>query len=299
MVSDLNNYWKVSKLLPNKENKDAINDFLLNLKTSNRSELTIIHYRVFLENFFMDMDESISSLSPDLIIGWFKANKKHLKDSTFSVYLRILSSFCNFCVQESLIELSPIKKRWFPRLPKAVPKYLEKREIAKLRSECERTSLRNQAIVEFMLTSGCRVAEMQTLNIEDVNIENRTAFVIGKGKKIRCIHFSDKCALLLENYFEIRQNKDNSPLFVSSREETRLSISGIEHVLSSLGEKAGLRTRLHPHRLRHTFATELLAKGAELSFISDELGHADIKTTQIYARLPKQEIISQYRKFMG
>lgn len=66
-----------------------------------------------------------------------------------------------------------------------------------------------------------------------------------------------------------------------------------------MGKEAGLNTNLHPHKLRHTFATELFSKGAELSFIVDELGHSDITTTQIYARLPKKEVISLYRKYMG
>ncbi|WP_248892450.1 site-specific integrase [Bacillus methanolicus] len=91
----------------------------------------------------------------------------------------------------------------------------------------------------------------------------------------------------------------SSPLFVTYRKGTRLSVRMMQEILYKIGEKANLSTKLYPHRLRHTFATELLAKGAELSFISDELGHADLGTTQIYARLPKKEIITQYRKFMG
>lgn len=81
--------------------------------------------------------------------------------------------------------------------------------------------------------------------------------------------------------------------------QTRLSIRGIQRNLSAIGKSSNIEKSLYPHRLRHTFATELLSKGAELSFISDELGHANIATTQVYARLPKREIIAQYRKYMG
>lgn len=165
--------------------------------------------------------------------------------------------------------------------------------------ESERSSLRNQTLVEFMLTSGCRVGEVHRLNLEDVDLENRTARVVGKGKKIRNVHFSEKCAVLLERYLEARQEKASFPLFTVKGTGSRLSIPAIRKIMYELGEKAGLSTKLHPHRLRHTFATELLAKGAELSFISDELGHADLGTTQTYARLPNQVIISQYRKYMG
>jgi site-specific recombinase XerD len=295
----MNQYWELTKMLPNKDNQEVVSDFLLHLKTANRSQLTITDYRRFLELFFGDMEESFSSLSSDQILVWFQENKGHLKESSYSRYLNIISSFYKFCERESLIERSPIKKRWFPRLPRPIPKYLEKRDIAKVRQESERTSPRNQALLEFMLTSGCRVTEVQKLNLEDIDLNSRTARVVGKGKKIRHVHFSEKCAVLLERYLETRQEKSSSPLFVKMWRETRLSRNMIGIIVKNVGEKAGLSTNLYPHRLRHTFATELLAKGAELSFISDELGHADLGTTQIYARLPNQEIISQYRKFMG
>ncbi|MEQ6356890.1 tyrosine-type recombinase/integrase [Lysinibacillus sp. M3] len=95
--------------------------------------------------------------------------------------------------------------------------------------------------------------------------------------------------------------KDDHPvLFISSKKNpTRLSIRRIEKILNRIGKRAELSGSLHPHRLRHTFATELLVKGADLLFIADELGHSDIETTKIYARFPKQEIISMYRRYMG
>jgi site-specific recombinase XerD len=124
--------------------------------------------------------------------------------------------------------------------------------------------------------------------------------VLGKGKKIRSIHFSDKCAVLLKRYLSTRHILNpSSPLFVSRSTEKRLGINGFHIMLNRIGKKAGLVSKMHAHRCRHTFATNLLSKGAELSFISDELGHASLSTTQIYARIPNQQIISQYRKFMG
>lgn len=295
---NMKKYWELTKILPNKDNQEVVSEFLLNLKLSNRSEKTIIDYRKFLEHFFEDMEEAYLSLSSDRILGWFQA-KKNLKESSYKRYLGIISSFYNFCVRETLIEQSPIKRRWVPRTLKAVPKSLEKGEIAKVQLESERSTLRNQILVEFMLTSGCRVGEVHRLNLEDVDLENRTALVVGKGKKIRHVHFSEKCGVLLERYVEARQEKTSSPIFTVRGTGARLSIPAIRKIMYELGEKAGLSMKLHPHRLRHTFATELIKKGAELSFISDELGHADLGTTQIYARLPNQVIISQYRKYMG
>lgn len=152
---------------------------------------------------------------------------------------------------------------------------------------------------EFLLSSGCRIGEVNKIDQENIDLENRTAIVLGKGKKFRQVHFSVKCALLLERYLEFR--KDNEPaLFVTlTGGHHRLARDTMRKIIGKMGKEAGLVGSLHPHRLRHTFATELLAKGAELSFISDELGHSNLMTTQIYARLPKREIISMYRRFMG
>lgn len=296
-VVNMEKYWELKKRLPNKFNQEVINDFLLSLKLANRSEGTIVLYRRFLERFFGGMKHPFSSLASDAILQWFNDHNSGRKEVTLQCHFSVLNSFYTFCVQEDYLERSPMKSRWFPRLPQPIPKYLDKEDIAKTRHQSERTSLRNQAMVEFMLSSGCRVGELSQLNRGDVNLESRTARVVGKGKKIRDVHFTDKCAVLLERYLDTHLH-DLPALFVSSTGK-RLGTRRIQYIVEGIGEGAGLSTKLHPHRLRHTFATELLAKGAELSFIGDELGHSNISTTQIYARLPKREIISLYRKFMG
>ncbi|WP_064093160.1 tyrosine-type recombinase/integrase [Rossellomorea aquimaris] len=190
-----------------------------------------------------------------------------------------------------------MKSRWAPRLPQPVPKYVEKRGIAKVRIQTEKKILRDQLLFEFLLSSGCRVAEAQQLDIDDVNLEYRTARITGKGEKIRQVHFTERCAYLFEKYLESHP-KNVKAVFISSKGK-RLSKRRIQIIINEIGEEAGVTPRLYPHKLRHTFATELLAKGADLSFIGGELGHSDIATTRIYARLPKKEIISMYRKFMG
>jgi len=293
----MKNYWELTKSLPNQLNQEVVQDFLLSLKLANKSEGTVTQYRRYLEKFFGDMQQPFTSISSDEIQQWVQKHGSHLSEKTLRFRLSILSSFFTFCVNENQIESSPIKSRWFPRLQKPLPKYLDKEEVAKVRRESEFDTLRNQVLIEFLLSTGCRVSEVHRLDIQDVDVENRTARVIGKGKKIRHVHFTEKCAVLMERYLGMR-SISNAPFFVT-RGRRRLSVRMIQHILKEMGEKSGLNSNLHPHRLRHTFATELLSKGAELSFIADELGHADIGTTQIYARLPKREIVALYRKYMG
>ncbi|MBH0164094.1 tyrosine-type recombinase/integrase [Fictibacillus sp. 7GRE50] len=292
-------YWKVIKPFVNEQNKEILNEFLLNVKLYNLSEVTIVSYKNLLSEFFINKEILYSELSSEEILEWYRLNKSHLKLRSYKQHLSVLSSFYNYCVRERLIERSPIKKRWFPRPPKTLPKYLDKREIAKVRQVIERRTLKDQAVFEFFLSSGTRIGEVYTLKIEDVDIKNRTARVFGKGRKIRTVNFSEKSGILLERYLDTRQTTDVSPLFADKGNGKRLSKASMRKMFKEVGEEAGLAVGLHPHRLRHTFATMLLSKGADISFISRELGHADSSTTQIYARLPSSVIISEYRKFMG
>lgn len=291
------NYWELSKPLSNSENQEAVNEFLLSLKLMNKSERTITQYRDYLEKFFLVHDTTYSELSSETILQWFMESEGHLKEKSLSQRMSILSSFFQFCVGEEYIERSPLKSRWYPRLPKPIPMFLEKEDIAKTRLESENTPIRDQAMLEFMLSSGCRVGELHLLDRKDVDLENRSTKVLGKGGKIRQVHFTEKCSVLLERYLQSRKD-DATALFVTSTGK-RLGVRRIQIIVQLLGKEAGVETPLHPHRFRHTFATELLAKGADLAFIGEELGHTELSTTQIYARLPKREIISLYRKYMG
>lgn len=294
---DHDRYWELKNPVLNNQNHQVINEYLLSMKLANLSEETIKNRRFFLEGFFKSQKESFDQLTSESIQEWFIERKQIWKETTVSNYLGILSTFYNYCVEEEYLETSPMKSRWFPRLPSSVPKYLEKDQIAKIRMMSEKQILRNLVIVEFLYATGCRIGELYNLNRTDVDINNRTALVFGKGKKFRAVHFTEKCALYLERYLETRD--DTHPALILSNRETRLGIQRMQTIISKIGKQVKLDGSLHPHRFRHTFATELLAKGADLSFIADELGHSDIQTTLVYARLPKQELILMYRKYMG
>ncbi|MBS4195772.1 tyrosine-type recombinase/integrase [Bacillus sp. FJAT-49870] len=292
-------YWEVTMPLLNKVNQERINEYLLSLYVVNYSRHTISGYRYVLQSFFKDRKELFTSIASGDIQHWLAQLQKMKKERTTMFYINALTSFYRFCVEEGYLEKTPMKKRWFPRLPKPVPKYLNKEEVAKVRKQSEKELLRNRVLVEFLITSGCRIGEVYLLNRADVDLENRIAMVVGKGKKIRQVHFSVKCALLLERYLETRKD-ENPALFVTIEgKPRRLSINWMYRIINRMGSSSGLSSALHPHRFRHTFATDLIGKGAELSFLADELGHANLQTTQIYANLPEKKIITLYRRYMG
>lgn len=293
----MKNYWVVENDKLNTQTQNILNEYLLSLKLAGKSQLTINRYRGLLENSLVDLSKPIEDLTTEDILSYIHNNYASFKECTINSNISILSSFFRFCKIEEYIDDIPIKKRWRPRLQKPLPKYLDKIELAKVKLESEKTSLRNRTIFEFLLSSGCRVAEAQGLNLDDIDLENRTEKVIGKGKKIRFVHFTETYAILLEQYIESHPNGVEA-LFLG-RNNNRLTIRTIQRIVTNLGEKAGLLIKISPHKVRHTFATVLLSKGAPLEFIGEELGHEDDNTTRIYARLPQQQMISLYRRYMG
>lgn len=127
--------WELTKSLPNQENKEIINEFLLSLKLKNRSDGTITNYRYFLEHFFGDQKEPYSSLKSYTIQQWFITHQAHIKESTHHYRLNVLASFYLFCIKEEYISRSPINRRLYPRLPyprrhQSVPNFLVREDVA-------------------------------------------------------------------------------------------------------------------------------------------------------------------------
>lgn len=293
----MDKYWQVENEELAKESQSVLNDFLLTKKLANKSELTIRRYRGFLEKFLSDINKSIKDLTSRDILDYIICKFKEYNDYTTNGYISILSSFFRYCYNEEYIDDMLVKSRWKPKLPKPLPKYLEKAELAKIKLEAEKSSIRDRVIFELLLCTGCRVAEVHGLNIENIDLKNRTARVLGKGKKIRTIFFTEYCSILLGKYLE-NHPSDTGALFIG-RDNKRISIRTIQRVIKGLGEKACLSNKISPKNLRHTLATVLLSKGASLDFIRTILGHEDIQTTRIYARLPTEQVISLYRRYMG
>ncbi|MFC2947523.1 tyrosine-type recombinase/integrase [Virgibacillus sediminis] len=279
------------------DNQGILEEYRLHLKLANRSDNTLETYLRVLERFIARTSVPIPDVTSNHVLEWLQENGRYKKETTLATWISILSAFFTYCVSEGYISQSPIRRRWRPRLPEPIPKYLDKEEVARVRMQSEIENLRNQVLFEFLVSSGCRITETLMLDMEDIDLKTRTARVKGKGNKIRTVHFSNRCAILMETYLE-NIPEESEGIFINQHGK-RLTRGGAHMILSGMGKSAELEVPFGPHRLRHTFATTLLSKGAELSFISEELGHSHLQTTRVYARLPKEELVSMYRKYMG
>lgn len=291
-------YWiSENEGIPN-YTKEIFNEYLLSLKLENKAEATVSKYRSMIEKFLTECSVPLEELTAEHVLAWLNQYSINKKPKTVDLVLASLSSFFSFCLDEEYMENIVIKNRWRPKIPHALPKYLDDQEHARVKWKVESFSVRDRALILFLFSSGCRRSEVSSLIIENVDLKKRTAVVIGKGKKIRHIHFSEECAFVLQEYFLTRSGDQSEPLFMSKFGKA-LGGQSIYKITTALGKKAGIKQILNPHTCRHTFATNMLSRGAELEFIADEMGHNDLNTTRVYARIPSEDMKLAYDNKMG
>ena len=291
-------YWISTHERIPKQTRMILNEYLLSLKLANKAEATITKYREFLERFCSECLVELDSLTSEEVLSWVNKFSVGKKESTVIMVLSILSSFFKFCLEEDYMDTTLMKKRWGPKMPQPLPKFLTEQEYTRVKMTAELLPLRDRAIVLFLFSSGCRRSEVAQLLIQDVDLNRRTVVVQGKGKKFREVHFSEECALIIKDYLETRSGDISEPLFMNKYGKA-LQPSGIYKITTKLGKLASLEKSLHPHCCRHTFATNMLARGAKLEFIADEMGHTNLNTTRVYARIPTEDIMLAYQNIMG
>lgn len=220
--------------------------------------------------------------------------QRQVSNRTLDGIRRCFSSFFNWLIAEGWIGRNPCTALAQIKYTKVVKKPYSAPEMERLKQAC--TSLRDLALIEFLYASGCRVSEVVRLNRSDINFLTRDAVVLGKGNKERTIYLTPVALMHLTDYLNSRTDVDPC-LFASIKSpHRRLSKAGIETVLKTLGKRAGVEN-VHPHRYRRTLATNLLDRGANIQDVAAILGHADLKTTQVYCYISQQNVQAAYRRY--
>lgn len=195
---------------------------------------------------------------------------------------RVLSTFFQWLENEDIIRKSPVKRTKALKEERGDKKPFSDEDVAKMRREC--IDVRDRAIFEMLLSSGMRVSELCGLNRADVDVHERECEVLGKGSKRRTCYFSAEAELYLTEYLDTRTD-DGEALFVARNQRgARLGKSAVEKMMRELGRRVGV-PNVHPHRFRRTFATNKLKRGMRLEEIQQLLGHSNMDTTLIYAKV--------------
>jgi integrase/recombinase XerD len=252
------NYWVIEQENINPKNREAANEYLLGRKQAGKSVATIDKYRRILEGFLTECPKDIDQLVADDVHDWLCEHYGDKSARTNALMLSAQSGFFKFCQAKGYIDRVLTKKRWRPRIPSPPPKYLNSNELARVKLYAKDMPLRDRVLVSCLLSSGCRRSEVSALDVKDVDLEDRTATVVGKGKN-RQVHFSGETTLRLKEYLS-SHSKDEPALFLNKLGE-RLSSAAIYKITRELGKKAGILKSLSPHCCRHTFAATMFSRG--------------------------------------
>ena len=279
--------------------KKRISYYLGAKRIDGLSPRTLANYKYTLDMFSERVNKSVSKITADDIRGYisYLSEARGLRETSLQTHISVLRAFFSWLLMEERIKKNPMLKIRSLKLDKKNARQaLSVEELERLRDACK--GYREKALVEFLVSTGCRLSEVAQLNVADLDFNNRSVTVTGKGNKERPVYFSIRARLMLQEY--IKERKGGEGLFVNSKTPyLPLKPRAIQRIIHGLSVRAGLDARVHPHLLRHTFATHALNSGMDVTAIQQLLGHENISTTQIYAAMNEDVIRHQYNKYVA
>jgi tyrosine recombinase XerC len=265
----------------------------------NYSQHTILNYKLDLGDFgnFLGGQEleKVDYLALRKYLAALK--EKNLSSRSVGRRLSALRSFFKFLTREGFLKTNPILTISSPKLDKHLPQFLTEDEAARLIESAlpkDERGLRDRAILETFYSTGIRIGELAGLNIEDIDFIGCIIKVMGKGRKERIVPVGDKAAATVRDYLDKRK-KQSEALFLNKNGK-RITTRGIRNIVGKYIRIAGIKQGVSPHTLRHSFATHLLNRGADLRSVQELLGHVNLSTTQVYTHLTTDRLKSVYDK---
>lgn len=233
------------------------------------------------------------------VVRWLltQSHKQGLSAKSIGLRLVALRQFLAFLLKKGELAVNPAVGITSPKAGKHLPKNMDAEQVGRL-LDCDSSvplDRRDLAMMELMYSSGLRLSELQGLDIGDIDLAEGEARLLGKGNKERIVPIGAKAIIALQQWLAVRPQfapQDNA-LFLNQR-GGRLSHRSIQLMMQKWGQKQGLESHLHPHKLRHSFATHLLEASADLRAVQELLGHSSLSTTQIYTHLDFQHLAKIY-----
>lgn len=287
-----------------------INYFLATKKLEGLSPETIKNYRYILCKLYKYLNKPVTCITTgDIKMMMYKEseNKTAASMNTFMTPIRLFFKWLQneeFIIKDPCANIKPMKE------PKREKKPLNEEQVEMLR-DCM-LSRRDRAVLEFFLSTGCRVGEVGNVKVKDIDFQNKTLLVIGKGNKERRVYFTERCKRAIINYLKEREENGivSEYLFCSSKAPKNRKINtepypklnnrGYQVIVDKMQKMANIEMRITPHTFRHTFATFSLRSGMKPEIIQQILGHNDVGLTlRIYARVAQTDVEHAYRKLVS
>ena len=290
--------YNVSKIQPKEYNSfQILKDYKIDMESLNYSNNTIKNKLYTLNKMFKFINKDIQDITIIDLKAYLNYKKDNCKSSSVNTLMSTIKAFFTWCYNEEYIlknpssKLKKIKQEYIIREPLSIE------DIERLRINCR--TIRERALVEFLLATGMRVSEIQKVNVSDLNFDSNKLKTLGKGNKERVVLFNDRCKLYIKEYLNKRAAADIA-LFVSERSPyKRLSVRAIQKILKNISLRKDFECSVFPHKLRHTFATNMFRQGADLKTVQFLLGHKNISTTQIYTKTNIDDITFKYNKYFN
>lgn len=290
-------YLKENVVEPNKIVPDVYNKFIMSKRVEGLCKNSIEQYEFILDKFHQEIMKPVYMIDRN-DIRTFLYNRSQNVSMRYVNHIRIvLNLFFTWCLKEEYINKNPMDNIQPIKYTKKQIESLTEKQIEICRSAYASMLLRDRLLFEFFLSTGCRAFEVCNVKKNDIDFDNKSINILGKGNKYRTVYLNERTILMLHKYFESR-NDDNDHVFVQSKApHDKLTVSGIETVFQNISNKVGIH--IHPHMMRHTMATVALNRGMPLEEIQMLLGHSSPDTTMIYASLNVENIKHHHQQYLS
>lgn len=284
--------YEISMSFGKDRNKELLKMFLEAKELEGRSSKTINRYSYILEKMLQSIQTPIEKISVfDLRAYLLDEKTRGLSDQSLEGVRSIMSCFFGWLFNEGLIRVNPMANVGSIKCKKQIKKPFTVLELETIKESC--ISLREKAIIHFLLSTGCRINEVCLLNKDAIDFKERECKVLGKGNKERIVYLDEISCSIVKRYLDNR-NDDDPALFVGIR--GRLNPQGVRALLKRIEARSGV-VNVHPHRFRRTLATNLIDKGMPIQEVAFVLGHENINTTMKYVYINKKNVKNSYQKY--
>ena len=258
----------------------------------------------FFLNYLSSINKNINQVNKEVIRSYLKVlSDLKYKSSTIARNLSSLRCYFDYLLVNNYVKNNVFKLISNPKKEKKLPNFLTYQEFEDMIDSIDSNNIyakRNKLILELLLASGVRVSELVNIKLKDIDINNKTIKVMGKGSKERIVYFNLHTKESLINYLENDRLKllkcKKSDYLLINNKSTKLTREGVFEIINNIAKKANIKHHLSPHVLRHTFATFLLNEGADIRSVQTLLGHKSLSTTQIYTHITSDALKFEYLK---
>lgn len=292
-VADQLSDYAVSYTAQEEQVDDLLDAYTAAMRIQSRSEKTIERYRYLIGKMAKEVNVPTRSITVYHLRQYLAKEKaRGLSDRTLEGTREVLNAYFNWLYREKLIDTNPVANLGAIKCAKKIKTTYSEIDVEKMKFCCK--TLRDRAIICFLLSTGCRISEMVRLNREDVDLNNLECTVLGKGNKERTVFLDSVTGMLIRDY--LTQRKDDSPALFISKRKSRFTAQGVRAMMVKLA-KASTVEHVHPHKFRRTLATSLIRHGMPIQEVAAILGHDKLDTTMQYVVLDKTAVKNSYKRY--